>query len=605
MKKSMFITRFFVIGLALSMLFLSPFILDYTLTPRYIALAAARLTTLFLVTRSGLAAEFKLDIFNAAYIFYSVLCLASVGWTINQPEAFFDSSKTILVLAVFLMTRFFLGLERAYLMDSLMKISILIFFVLFAVFIYQLTALTIFDKEALYTISGLNGHKNLFRSFLFINLFFLVAGYFKLPERWKLFSWMAIILSLLLLFFLKTKAVWMAAVVSVAVFTVVYHTSGKVKASRISPTLKMFVLLIVTNLFFLFVLPHIIKAALNYNLKFQDKGLSLDQERLVIWDKTYHMIQTHPFGVGSGNWQTYFPQATLTGLWRAEDLNYTFQRPHNDFLWILSETGWLGLNVFLIFIFSLLVGLRTAIGAISEKSSRMDMSLCMAAICGYLTISFFDFPKERIEHGILMSVIFAISANHIQRNITLKTWGLIPVRKIMLYIFSILFFGLFLLGVLRCKGEFYTRKMYDAKLNKQHVLLVNAGNLALSPVYNIDPTSMPISWYMGNAETLVPNQQQKALEYFKEAYRLAPFNRNVINDLASGYATVGNLVLAKKYYKEAVLISPRFDEPKLNLVAIYINEKNFKMASECIKTLYHDSERRGQYQKIIDVFGIK
>ena len=89
---------------------------------------------------------------------------------------------------------------------------------------------------------------------------------------------------------------------------------------------------------------------------------------------------------------------------------------------------------------------------------------------------------------------------------------------------------------------------------------------------------------------------------FKNAYLLNPYNRNVINDLASSYVNINQLDSAKYFYIKASRISPRFDDPKLNLAAVYFNEKEFKKADSCLQTLLHDSERRTKYQTLINAF---
>ena len=91
-----------------------------------------------------------------------------------------------------------------------------------------------------------------------------------------------------------------------------------------------------------------------------------------------------------------------------------------------------------------------------------------------------------------------------------------------------------------------------------------------------------------------------ALLNLQEAYLYNPFNRNVLNDLGSSYSVNGNDSLAIKYYTESARVSPRFDDPKLNLAAIYIKQKKFIKADSCLKTIFHDSERRTQYQKMVD-----
>lgn len=301
-----------------------------------------------------------------------------------------------------------------------------------------------------------------------------------------------------------------------------------------------------------------------------------------------------------GNWQIQFPNATLNGIWRAEDLNYTFQRPHNDFLWILSETGLLGFNLFLFFVVSILCLLIRVLRRSPEnKDLHFELILCAAFIPGYLVISFFDFPKERIEHTIWISIIFGIAYYHIKTNYPLKEIFTVKLNSVLSFTAFLLFCGITLTGLMRFKGEFYVRKLFNYKNNDQKLEMVNAGNKALSYVYTIDPTSVPIHWYTGNAQAALGNYTG-AQSDFLLAYKYNPYNRNVLNDLASSYVFSNNPGLAKAYYKEASRISPRFDDPKLNLVALYITEKDFKAADECLKTIMHDSERRTTYQRIVD-----
>jgi len=66
------------------------------------------------------------------------------------------------------------------------------------------------------------------------------------------------------------------------------------------------------------------------------------------------------------------------------------------------------------------------------------------------------------------------------------------------------------------------------------------------------------------------------------------------------YVISNRLDLAKKYYSQAAIISPRFDESILNLTVLYINEQNYIKAQESLNSLKHNSDRRDVYQKLID-----
>jgi tetratricopeptide (TPR) repeat protein len=307
-------------------------------------------------------------------------------------------------------------------------------------------------------------------------------------------------------------------------------------------------------------------------------------------------------GVGAGNWQIDFPDQALSGLWRAEDLNFTFQRPHNDFLWILSETGIIGFNLFLLFIFSILLLLSKTLKTDAvNKSESNDVIMCFAFIIGYFAISFFDFPKERIEHTVWINIILGLSYYNIKNYNSLRPLSHFSIRRSACGFSFVLLAFIVIVGILRYKGEFYTRKMYDYKYSGQNLKLIAAGNEALSFAYTFDPTSVPVNWFTGNARNAL-GDYKNAHKDFMTAYDFNPYNRNVVNDLASSCALCEDLDHAKKYYLEASRISPRFDDPKLNLAAIYINEKNYKKAGECLGSLFHDSERRANYQKIVDAF---
>ena len=71
------------------------------------------------------------------------------------------------------------------------------------------------------------------------------------------------------------------------------------------------------------------------------------QVRLQLWKKTLSMIADHPvLGVGAGNWKVVIPHYGTNGL-PSEQGKVQYIRPHNDFLWILSENGPIALLAYL------------------------------------------------------------------------------------------------------------------------------------------------------------------------------------------------------------------------------------------------------------------
>jgi len=328
--------------------------------------------------------------------------------------------------------------------------------------------------------------------------------------------------------------------------------------------------------------------------------IKLEEERLILWDKTYHLIKKRPVtGVGMGNWQVHLPDATLSGLWRGEDLNYTFQRPHNDFLWILSETGIIGFNLFLIFLFSVLFLLVRSLYIIPHDTFHvLDILFCIAFIAGYYTISFFDFPRERIEHGIWINLILGFAYYQVKMILPIRQFFSLKIRRTKFLVATVILLFISFIGLLRFNGEFFMRRLLIYKSSNRLPETISAGSSALSFAYTIDATSIPVTWYTGNAKASL-GRYEEAQKDFLNAYKLTPFNKNVLNDLGSSYVFTNDVLRAKTYYEEAARISPRFDDPKLNLAAMYINAQDFKTADFWLKSLMHNSERRTGYENIV------
>jgi O-antigen ligase len=571
----------------------SPFILDFTLVPRFIVLAVL-LCAVFVTLLYNQPVMVRADLAVVSFLLFTLWVITSVGWSLVGSEAVYEAGRTVLAFLVYVMAlaalRYFpvLFKDLMYYIACIFAITGIIFF------IGQIVTAVPLSKDQLYNITGFNGHKNLFSSFLFINGFFLAHAIIGQANKGKKFTAMALLLfTAVILILLRSRAI-IAAALCVAILSCVlfYIRSIRLKPSRQQVFAALAILILFVNVVFLYALPEILQR--------QRTGLYLiDSERWELWKKTYYLI--HKFflcGIGAGNWQVYYPDAALTGLFRAEDLNFTFQRPHNDLLWILSETGVIGFNLYLCFILSVFAGLAISYARAGVMDLKMP-GLLMIFIAGFLTISFFDFPRERIEHLVLFSIIMAYGSDQAVRmypfgakNIHINK----PILNAVLWILSFVV----LTGLLRYKGEYFTRKMYEHARSMKAREVIHAGHLATSFAYKLDPTSVPIRWYTANAK-VTEGKMDLAHTDFLTAYQLNPYNRNVLNDLASSFIYRGDTAAAIKYYLEACRISPRFDEPKLNLAAVYIGQGKLHEASACLAALYHSSERRTQYEKLIRI----
>lgn len=119
---------------------------------------------------------------------------------------------------------------------------------------------------------------------------------------------------------------------------------------------------------------------------------SSSRGRTIVWSNTLEMVMDHPLvGVGLGGWQFAYPRYDA-GEWITD--NVAPQRPHNDLLWILSETGIVGLALYLWLLVSL-------IRAVRNRKAGFEVSLLLG-IAAYVVHSLFSFPSERVASPAMM-----------------------------------------------------------------------------------------------------------------------------------------------------------------------------------------------------------
>jgi tetratricopeptide (TPR) repeat protein len=212
------------------------------------------------------------------------------------------------------------------------------------------------------------------------------------------------------------------------------------------------------------------------------------------------------------------------------------------------------------------------------------LHLCFfATTIGYMIIGFVDFPLERIEHQIIVLVIFSIITAHYFTNFQeSKTSKLIlktPVLGLLLYTPALLSI---LVSVKRGIGEFHSQKIYAHEHNSNWQKLIKEANYAENSFYVMDPMSAPIEWYKGVA-LFSQGNIETARTSFEKAYSIHPYNIHVLNNLASCYESLKEHDKAIEFYFKALRISSEFEEARLNLSAVYFNMKQIEKSYETIE----------------------
>ena len=593
-------TACIAIGIIVSCVIGLPNLYDKFMIARFVA-AATGLAILFLFSLFG---KKHWPVPNTPvfyiYLLFALLCGCSILWATNTAEAVFAFSTqliTPLIIIVFfsLFSAELRSTQKALWISAAIILAVYLFFA-----VIQLFHVESFSFEQLYRVSGINGHKNLLAIMLFVPSTFLLTAFSIFESKLlKGCSVFLFVVALTVIILLKSRAVLLGLIVAAGFFGIMMmvrmcHCKNSNDAKRVNNGYRLpLVVSIVLVFAFLTVglrwfaahsVPHSTDKS-----EIETKMMSTSSlvERCLLWDKTYHIVDKHPIaGCGIGNWQILFPDASLEGLYRSDVWNVNFTKPHNEYLGVLSETGYLGLLLYIAFLASLIV---LSFFALCKTQNRRDFlygAIVLSIFVGSCVNALFDFPNSRIEHviwmGILMANLLHIITQGQQQKTLAKGWNLV------FFLVSIM---LVAIGGFRLKGERSTFEMQQALKANEWKTVEHRCHQAISEFYTIDPVGLPLHWYLGKAEKKMGKPQ--AVESFRKAYHYAPYCKENLNDLGlAEYYTAHDLEKAEFYLKEAIRISPNYIYPYFNLAYIYLTENEPQKAKAVADCIYFDEHKR-------------
>ncbi|MDY0280962.1 MAG: O-antigen ligase family protein [Salinivirgaceae bacterium] len=550
-----------------------------------------------------------------AWILFSVI---SFSLSSNPIEGIFDIIKVVYLPIFVGFTMVVLTLEP----DSLSKMTRFLVasaLLLAAIAFFQylkeviLSSETLFDEYGrqtpiIYKVRGFMAHKNLLSIAFVLLLPFSLFGMVRFKRLWKYISIISTILILALIVILQTRAVWVGAMVGVGVSVFVLMFLGskfgigkRVQIAIVS--IGIVGLLSVIGVIFL----SQGTSSNRYVKQLQSIVNPTSKEnvhRINIWKTTLDMIQEKPlFGYGPGNWKLHAPEFYNGRFTRENELNW--QRPHNDYLWVLAEKGVFGLLIYCGIFAAVFYFLLTVIRRSNLFDERLFALFLIFGLTIYLAASFFDFPYERTYHNTILSIVFATALYLYGRN----TKGTTLLMSNKIFILPMLFGGFGVVYAGQCVNqEVYLRTARDhtnyiisqtemgrsisAKtLQYQwNQVLVNA-KLAQKPLKNLDPQANPIYSYEGLAYVNT-GQFAKGITVLLKAHEQHPSNINVLNNLGAAYFKLADFDKALFYLEKSYHIFPSLDAVT-NLSAVYFKLGRYQEAYDTTMS-YPEKERSEQ-----------
>ncbi len=517
------------------------------------------------------------------FALFVLLTITSTLWAVNKGEALFDAARWVLAAGTFL-TLYDLYRRhpvRTTVMLSRVAAIIIVPSLLYAA--WQTTQLggdLRWDNR--YNITSLYSHKGTF-SLVMLVVTLPIAMRLRLPIRKaRVFYWVLLALALATVLFLsaRTALLALAALGMVLLLTLI---PLKPIASRwqIPSTLLMAALL-----FALFIGGTRFFCQLPLGDTPGEKGGVLSSatiwERHTLWNTTLRLVDKHPvLGVGAGNWKVCHPEVSTKDIFSVDVLDFNFTRPHNDYLRVLSETGYIGLVLFLIALASPLV---RAIGRTSRHRRTGKLTAtALAYMAALLVAALIDFPFDRTELLFWCTVTAAILAASTATKRSKR-------RRPVAILIAVLMVGVGILSLIRIQSEKQYPVITAANHNQLWNTMEQAAHAARSPLCSLTPLGTPIAYY----EALAQEQLGKTpIETFAQALQDSPWHKQSLNDLARlVYTTSHDADSSEHLFKKAIFVSPSFSYAYFNLAQLYLQEGKPEQAREVLLSFDLDGKQQ-------------
>ncbi|MEI6435452.1 MAG: O-antigen ligase family protein [Bacteroidota bacterium] len=566
---------------------------DASLTPRMMALSVFLLAyTIYLYTFPR-GTSFAFDILkNPVTLFgglYLLMSLLSLAFAFSRSEGLFDITKTGLTLLVIFYAAYLFSVTPGW-FDKLANLAVLASLVALILGFYQFFKLVpgneqeqLSDgREIINVVKGLMGNKNEYASYLALLLTLTSFTAFFGKGNWQRYALATTVLALIMLIFVATRAAWLAifmAAAAISVIVLIFH-----EKLGISSRQKKILMIVFSTVVVLGVAGAIEGGRFTHNKYLEKLGSIVRPEagnnhfRLKIWKITAEMFMNHPVtGVGAGNWQIAIPEYYGTIGLKDKEVNWI--SPHNDYLWILSEKGIIGLGLYLGMILAAVWLFFRILRSQAEKEVKRQAVFLFAGLIGYLTVACFDFPYQRIDHQIIFALFLAGMIALHQRQYPGKP---LSVNRNFFFIPVILFLGF---------GVFYNIQALKVETHiKKAGALMDAGQFpeALAEIENartsmrsLDAKGSPVDYYAGMVYDKM-NNNEAALNSYLAALAVHPNHIALLNNLGRCYYTAGYYGLAEHYYLKALHIVPGYKETRVNLSTLYYKKGEYQRSLDML-----------------------
>lgn len=539
---------------------------------------------------------------------YVLVGLCSLGTALSLAESIWEWLKIFSWLSIIFISSFLLQKKGNLLLFCKISLLPLLFVELMGCkeFISILSRLN--EDKILYLVNATFEHKNLLATGLVLSLPFSFVVVYKAQEKaWKALAALVMGLAIALILITQSRAAWIALGGGLFfAFISILITPSKRKVIFKARFLAIGAVALCLSLGLVWFSSSQnqianapikrIQALFTYE-DTKNEHTETINERLSLWGNTLAMIKDKPvLGVGLGNWKIHFPKYSMAGL-RSEQGAIFFQRPHNDYLWIASEVGLLGLVAYLgVLLSALFFAIRVLKRSAKEDSSTYTTTLAMTSgLVAFMLFSLFDFPKERPIHLLWSGFIIAFITNTYlalsSEKPPSKTNA--SLLNFLVYVFPTIAVAGTFFAATRWQAEYHLKQALEARAQQRYVRVLACLKHINTNVYELDPSATPIDCYKGEALYL-QNRLPDALSAYQAAHTLHPYHIHTLNNLATTHFGLQNIALAQQYFEQVLHFAPHFPGANMNMAAVAYNQKEIEQAltyiGNCIPRSYEDPQ---------------
>ena len=548
--------------------------------------------------------SFDVHLLDIVFFFFCIWQILPTINAINIVEAVYASARAFLFLGFFLLFRKLFSIAdfstRKFIFQTASILSILLCLLTYYDILELIKSGRNYNSANLYFIEKSFGHKNPLSAILILSLGFNLLG-FLANEGKRTFYNIATFLTISTILILQSRVAFISLLVFAMIVFVGWYLLKLSSREKINLNSKRFAKFSVLSIGLAGVIA-VFSFALyvsNADLQTTGRGRSVN-ERLVQWDKTKQLIIDNPIlGVGPDNWKVRYGENGLDGLDKAMDYA-VFVQPHNDFLWVLSETGILGMILYLSIFGIVLMGIVFSFTSADEKH-RKKLIVIFASIIGYIILANFTSLRLLIEHQIFLLMIFAIAIivfdkYAIYNKFKIKITPIVP----LIYLFLVGSFVSYM-AFARIYNMQIFEKILLASNKKQWQKVLNTSDKVNQNYYNLLHTGQPVDYFKGLANNHLKNLPA-AQKNLTNALKVNPTNVSSINMLGDVFFKQKQYEKAIGFYQKSLKINPTYEEAKFDLARANINLSRFKEARKWLSQTSSDEKQKQELLAVIEKY---